>query len=696
MAVRQFIIFFICIVAITTAMVAQEQELPEASKKIVVKAFVQPDAILLRWAVTDKYAWKYSNKYGFIVERVTVLRDGKPLPKPEKKILSGDTIKPKPFEAWEPLIQDNDMAAIAAQAIYGESFQVDNNDDSTLLKVFYDSDELTQRFGFSLFAMDQDFKTAQYAGLGYIDTDVRENEKYIYNVKSAIPNEVLELVSSGVYISPKDAEALPKPYDFFGYFYQNAFVLVWEYDELLPYYSGYNLERSEDGKNFTKINDVPITKLADTPYSGISYTDSIPQYGKKYWYRVVGNNYFGQESPPSDAAELIGFKEIKAAPLFTTTNIISENEVALAWSFAKDEQWKLNKYALLRAEKAIGPYTTVIDSIPADQQDITYGPLSDINYFKIKAFGKNQDTQQSPPTMVQPIDSIPPAAPTNLKGVIDTLGIVTLQWTKNLELDLKGYDILRAYRKDQEFTKLNKANLIKENYIDSIDMTSFDKNVYYRLIALDNRYNESIPSDTLVLQKPDRIPPTSPVFTTYEIKDRKVTLSWINSSSDDWDATIIYKIENKDTINNPWKKIYQTPTDTITSYTDTDVSPGKKYRYTLITVDQSGLESDPTPPIVITMPGKLLQPGVKGLYASVDRENKFIQLTWRLKIKDVVEIQLYRKTEEQPYTLYKRIDPTNKGWIDRNLTPNKTYMYAVKAVYNDGSISEWEEIKVKY
>ena len=679
-------------------LLAQKKGDLQSPKSIVVKAFAKPDTILLRWAVTDKYAWKHSNTYGFIVERTTVLRNGKPLATPEKVIVSGDTIKPKPVQEWETLIQRNDMAAVAAQAIYGESFQVNNNpDESQLLKVFYESEELERRFGFSMFAIDQDFEAAQYAGLAFVDSEVKENEKYLYSVKSAIPEERMIIEPSGVYISPKDVEELPKPLDFFGYFYKNAFVLVWEYDQLLSYYTGYHLERSEDGKNYTKINEVPITKLADTPYSGVSYTDSIPEYAKKYWYRIKGINYFGEKSPASDPIALIGFKEIRSEPLFSSTKIISENEVLLEWEFPKDEQWKLQKFELLRAENAIGPYTSVIDSISPEQKEVNYSPLSAINYFKIKAHGRYKDFKVSPPTMVQPIDSIPPDQPRGLKGSVDTLGIVTLTWNKNTELDLKGYDILRAYRKNQEFTKLNKANLIKENYIDSIDMSSFDKAVYYRLIALDNRYNASVPSDTLMLLKPDRIPPTSPVFNTYKIKEGAVALSWINSSVEDWKSTIVYRSETNDSISQQsWKKIYETTLDSITSFKDTEITPGKKYRYTLITVDQGGLESEPAPPIILDMPGKLLKPAVKGLYATVDRENKFIQLTWRLKPQNIVEIQVYRKTELAPFTLYKRLDPSNKGWIDQYLTLNTTYTYAIKAIYNDGTVSKWNEIEVKY
>src|SRR5690606_23338485 len=209
------------------------------------------------------------------------------------------------------------MAAVAAQAIYGEDFEVnDEENGSKLMQVVYESEELDRRFGFSMYAIDQDFQAAQYAGLGYVDEDVKLNEKYLYNISAAVPAEVMGVKPSGVFISPSEEEKLPKPTDFAGYYYKKSFVLVWEYDLMLLYYTSYDIEKSEDGKNFIKLNQTPITKLADTEYSGISYTDSVQQFNKSYWYRVVGRSPFNEESEPSDAIELIGHEELQAIPMF--------------------------------------------------------------------------------------------------------------------------------------------------------------------------------------------------------------------------------------------------------------------------------------------------------------------------------------------------------------------------------------------
>lgn len=664
---------------------------------IVVKARAQGDKVLLRWGVDEKFAWKLGNEYGYTVERVTVLRDNQPLLEPERKILTGGPIKPKPLTAWESLVNTNDMAAVAAQAIYGEDFEVsEENDGSKLMQVIYESEELDRRFGFALFAMDQDFGTAQYAGLGYIDTDVKPNEKYLYNISSAIPPDIMRIEPSGVFISPSETENLPKPTDFAGYYYKKSFVLVWEYDLMLPYYTSYDLEKSEDGIHFKALNKTPLTKLADTEHSGISYTDSVQQFNKKYWYRIVGKSLFNEKSEPSDAVELIGFEELQSTPMFEENVILSDSEAELRWTFPEDEAWKLQKFNLLRAETAIGPYAIVKSDIDAKTRKLRYNELKPINYFKIEALGNGGDSQLSPPNMVQPIDSIPPSKPLGLKGVIDTLGVVKLTWKNNTEPDLKGYQIFRADTPNQEFTMLNKFSEIQASYSDTINLKSFNPKVYYKIMALDWRYNESEYSDILEIKRPDNIPPTSPIFETYKLNPDGVYFKWIKSSSDDVAKEMIYRknVTNENT--DIWEKVFETTSDTLSVYEDKNTSPGNKYLYTLVALDETGLESNPSPPLSINVMSQLVKPGVKGLYANIDRENKFVNISWRFNEPNAQELLLYKKEKDGDYILYRTLDAGQKQFIDKNLYPNTTYMYALKIVFNDGNVSKWEEIEVKY
>lgn len=660
---------------------------------VVVKALAKQDKILLRWGVNNKFAWKYGNEYGYTIERVTVIRDGEQLNKPERIILGGGAIKPKPLPEWESIVADNDMAAVAAQAIYGEDFEMNDDDANTALRVIHQSEELDRRFGFSMYAIDQDFKVAQFAGLSYVDNDVKPSEKYLYNIRAAIPSEILEVKESGVFISPSEEEPLPKPMDFSGHFYKDAFVLIWEYDALLDHYTSYNIEKSEDGTNFKKINKVPITKLADNNSSGISYTDSIAQYNKKYWYRVVGLSVFNETGTPSDAVELTAYHSPTSVPFFKESVILSDNEVHLEWTFPKEEEALLQQFDLLWADNALGPYKTVKSGIAPSIRTYRHSGLEPSNYFKLNAVAKQGSVGLSSPHFVQPIDSVPPLKPQELTGKIDTLGVVTLTWKPNTEKDLKGYKILRANRPNQEFTILNKHSVTSAKFSDTINLKTFSKKVYYKITALDHRYNQSEYSDILVLERPDKIPPTSPVFDSYSLENGQVRIKWIKSSSDDVATEAIYRTEAG---KNQWEKIFETKTDTIAHFKDVELIPGTNYLYTLVAIDGSGLESPPSPPLSVETPDALVKPSVKGLYANIDRENKQINLFWRYNEPNVQEFLIFKKKKGNTYALFRTADADEQQLIDNELNPNTTYYYGLKAVFKDGSVSKWTELEVVY
>lgn len=671
---------------------------PQVSSDIqlVIKARVKENAVFLRWGVNDRKAWQFGNEYGYSIERATIFRDGQPLKESERIILTGNPIKPKPLPEWESMANENDMAAVAAQAIYGEDFITGDANESAVIKVINQSSELQQRFAFSMFAVDQDFEVAQLAGLGYIDRNVKSNERYLYNIKLAAPAELIEIKETGLSITPNKPIPLPVPYDFAGYYYNDAFVLIWEYDALRDFYNSYDLEKSEDRINFTKINKASITKLVETEVSGISYTDSIPTYEKKYWYRIKGKTIFNEESIPSDTISVIAYKKLLVAPEFKDNEIISDKEAVLKWDFATDEAWKVTSFDILRAEKAPGPYSEIQTDLDAEQRTYRFTELSDINYFKVRAKGIAGDYQDSSPNMIQPIDSIPPAKPVGLAGTIDTLGIVQLSWTQNAELDLKGYSILKANRPNQEFTRLNKQEFKQTDYSDTVNLKSFNEKVYYKIVALDNRYNESPPSEVLALVRPDMVPPTNAILTNYEIKEEGIILSWQNSASDDVVKHILYRKQISDSEQVDWENIYEIDDVSIHEFVDEKTSPDNKYLYTIVAIDASGLESEPSPPLSANTLPELVKPEIKGLYADVNRELGEIRLSWRYKEPNVQEIQIFKKETGKEFSLLTTLTPNLKQYLDQQLSPNTTYSYGIKAVFVDGAVSEWSEIEVTY
>ena len=123
---------------------------------------------------------------------------------------------------------------------------------------------------------------------------------------------------------------------------------------------------------------------------------------------------------------------------------------------------------------------------------------------------------------------------------------------------------------------------------------------------------------------------------------------------------------------------------------------GKYYSYTIIARDESGLESEPAPPISVIIPNSGLREGVKGFYGNINQYEKSIVLSWRFKGHNISGVELYRAVDDKPSTLYKVLPPKSTLFTDTKLTINTTYKYIIRAVFNDGSYSKYSSTKIKY
>src|SRR6187431_441144 len=89
---------------------------------IQVIARPSADSITLRWAPMKKEYWMDAIRYGYTVERFTVVRNGKVATQNERKTLVA-AARPLPEAEWARYTR-NKYAMIAAQAVYGEAFEL--------------------------------------------------------------------------------------------------------------------------------------------------------------------------------------------------------------------------------------------------------------------------------------------------------------------------------------------------------------------------------------------------------------------------------------------------------------------------------------------------------------------------------------------------------------------------------------------
>ena len=657
---------------------------------IQVIARVQKDKILLRWAVNDPIAWKKLNRYGYLVERITVTRDKKTLTNPEKIVLA-KVLKPEPLETWEKIVEVNDDAAIVAQALYGEEFAVTGADN--LESIVNLSEETQQRFTFALYTADKDYQIAKKAGLGFDDTTPKANEKYIYRISSNVPEAEMKILSNGVFTGLKDYEPLPKPMDFTAHFTDKSTMLSWNFKTLSQVYGSYYVERSLDKQNFKRITDKPYTSLSqqNSNNNRIFYIDSIAN-NTSYSYRIQGISPFGELSPYSDVVSGKGKSILKYVPHLTVKEFKDDTTVNLIWEFPEEGNDEISGFELNRSDEDNGNYKTVVKNIPAKSRNVTYNKLLPGNYFTLTAVGKNGSNRTSFPMLVQPMDSIPPSKPIGLKGVIDSLGVVKLTWTHNTEKDLLGYRIYKANNPNEEYSQLTISPSEPNTFEDKVVIKTLNSKVYYKIIAVDYRYNMSVFSEPLILKKPDLIPPASPAFTKYEIKDGAIFLEWANSASEDVAVHQLYRKENDQ---HDWALVWETK-NKEEKFQDKNVKDGTGYKYAIFAKDESNLVSIPSPELTLFVPNYSLMPDVKGFFAQANKTTNTIDLSWEYPNNEVDSFEIYKASDKDALQLIQIVVGKIKRLSDPTITINTTYKYGIRAIFKDGRTSKMDFYTIKF
>lgn len=677
----------------------EQKELPVPH--IRLKAGVKKDAIALRWAVDEPFAWQKANKIGFQLKRYTLVRNGKTLSVPEQKDLG--KFLPKPEKEWRKYVEENDNAAIVAQSLFGESFEVEMGEKKKegIEGIINKSQEIDQRFAFALMAADLDFKVAELAGWAYVDRETKPNEKYLYSVSINTDVSTSLLVEKGSAVAQlSDYQDLPKPLDFIGIFQDKTVLLAWEYLQLRDIYTSYFIEKSENGIDFKPLGDLPIMNMNDKdgkPAQGMTYADSLAQNNVQYSYRIRGKTIFGDYGPYSEIVSGAGKKAMEATPMIKNFDVIGDDLVKIEWEFPKESENQIVGFELLHSETdGQNTYKVVQKNISRNQRSIVTKNITPSNYFKIRAIGDNNQTE-SFSILVQLYDETPPAVPVGLTGKIDSTGIVRLEWKANTEKDLGGYHVFRGVQKGEEMMRLTPEMITKNTFEDKVTLENLNSKVYYYVVSLDKRKNQSQPSKIIEIEKPDKVRPEAPVFAEYKLEDTgDITLKWYKSHSDD---AVLHQLFRKDIDETkaPVRKIYETKNiDALYSYTDKQVENNKRYVYYLQAVDKSNLVSDKS--LEITLRSNKIVPAavITNLAGSANGNKKMIELNWKNKSKNISEIIVYRQKGDEKPTLWETLSGKQEFLEDKIVSSGNVYTYYIKPMLENNQVAKTEKITINF
>ncbi len=671
--------------------VSQAQRKDTVMNEIKVLARPSLDSIVLRWAPINVAAWLKGNTNGYVIERYTIVRDNKVLSLPEKRILSINPMKPLPLDRWEQEVKRNKYAAIAAQSLYGDSFQL-TTQGTDIFQIVNKVKENEQRFSFALFAADMSAPVSVLLGLRHTDKNVKKGEKYLYRISATSPGDTLR---GSVFTGP-EAYTLPAPADFTATFEGKIVSLKWNQSYYKGIYSAFVVERSSNGKDFKALSEDPLVTLSEADKEETRYqyaTDSLPDETNEYHYRVRGFTPFGELGPPSEPVKGKGAVALNDTPHIIKGGSENNKTIQLGWEFPSESNNGLKGFQVQRAESPKQPYktinTTLISKEIRDYEDMS---PKQTNYYQVVAIALNGEEFKSPVYYAQLIDSIPPSAPKGLNGNVSQTGKISISWTPNAEPDMYGYRIYRGNYLKEEFSQITREPIRPYSFTDSVDLKHLNKQIHYQVMAIDRNQNYSVLSEVLTLELPDKVKPVPPFFYPVSSSREGVLLQWTPSSSDDVDRYDLYRKEGS-----VWKKITSQvhTADTLYKYADKESPEGKQRMYTVVAIDKSGLESDPSSPVAGAKITNPIKPAVVLSEPDVDRENKKIVLKWVYSQQGVNAYQVYRSKEGQPLKLHSTV--TAAQFEDKQLNMNSIYIYRVVALFTSGAKSEFsKDIKVKY
>lgn len=678
---------FLVLVLFSVNSFAQEKSKDDFSAKV----FVEKGKILIRWVPTNKEMFDLAKKYGYRIDRINLGQFF--IPKDTNAFGISYKVTPAPLlpltendKSWLYLMDENENTAIVYDALFHK-----NNTTEKTEKDKANAENM--KFGLVLLSCDLSLDLAKATGLYTEDNTIDNQSIYAYRITIPVPKGV----KYKPYIFTIDSKQLTKLTKIKGLKSKpgvKSTKLTWNVSENKQDYSGYIFERSTDSVKFERTNKVPFVFMTSQYNRDLKegvFTDSLPQNGVVYFYRVRGLSHFGVLGPPSNVVKCIGKSGFKTYPYVDSVITEKNKFINVHFHMPNYDLNKLKGFCVYRASSIDGKYELITKkNLPGTSTVFKDEKPLMSNYYKVFAINIENDSISSHPSLGQLADEEPPAVPLGLEGKIDTTGKVILTWKKNTEKDLKGYRVYKMNLLSEEPVEVATKFILENNYTDSITLITLTEDIYYTINAVDNSYNNSKHCIPIKLKKPDRIPPVKPIITKLYHTDSTLILKWNNSTSRDVVKTELYQINNSKRVK---VREFCIP-DTNSMYTDYVIENGQSYAYELVAIDDDGNKSSSISNPLLFETG--VRPKITHIETAVNYETKNIELKWQYSQKDLYSFIIYKSKGDLPFVIYKTLNPNQFNFTDKDLNPGNIYKYKLKAIFNSGAesiISEAVELR---
>ena len=666
------------------------------AQDIFVRTFYTGNAVLLRWYPAKHDIYKACAKDGFVIERrQNGSADG------WKAI---ETVHIGSFEEIDNLSRTEPNAELLNIVLYRDKV-IDNymktHPDSsrqTILKHIEEVEKGHEKFVYDMMLIQSEFSTnfAKYAGLNYMDERVNTQAVYEYRITPA--NSSLKYKSEVALVETNRKNTVCNMTRISVNQEEKKLEFSWPVNSSLRAdYSGYQVERSADGKKFVKVNSEAVIpfKSALNPKDTCMFRDTLPKCGQVYYYRVCGISRFGFTGPYSNVVTAKCSDPYMVRPIIDVVDFNAKGEAVVKWHIDNPEKQPVKNFMVQRAEKVTAtdePFENISKLLPtATTSFIDKHPLKH-QYYRIVAYGEDKE-QYNYGNIVyaHPSDSMPPSVPKGLKGVIDSMGVVTLTWDRNPEEDLRGYRVFFANDSTHTFLSCTDTFLKVPYYTDTLYLGSLTNDIYYRVLAIGDNFAQSELSPAIKLMKPDTIPPAKVVFNDIQQnEDGTVELTWYDSPSKDVAKIELFRRLSSDT---SWTslKVWKGK-KTSESFTDTAHYSGETVYYRFKVSDESDNYSIAESYSFKTKYVK--RQCVKNVKTAVDYKKGRIQVSWSKCGCNVKMARIYRKKDGEESRLMETLLGNEHIFYDTDVVKGHSYQYIVLPITEKGALGDKsDEIK---
>lgn len=685
------------------------------------------DSIVLRWAPEDAGVWRLGTYEGYIIERL----GGTKLYEDNAAILTlngGKPIKPLTLEQIQARYSSDDLHAGAlAQMLYGPSM-VDTMGSTTtegfLGNIFHQYQEQGQRQLMVYILSDMRADLAQAGGLRFVDRDIERGQRYEYSIHPIVDTSFINVAGSSLLVSGK---AFKRTADFevptinIEQIDASRAVLYWGRNSL----TGYFIECSIDGGAWTKVNETPIfatnpdeetrqvygEELSKLMKDNVVYIDSL-KLGHTYRFRVKGYDAFADYSDFNTMEH--AFKMIDIVPpsspiILSTTPSADNSTCTLEW--VKDTlEGDFRGYVVTFSFSSQGPWHNVsnlLDPKTTSYTDYNAGERGP-GYYRIFASDTAGNASFSLAAGNNIADLVAPHAPTNLRGqsdfifdtiptpagdslAISTNGQIYLEWDPVNDFDLLGYRVFYANQRDHDYIEASHKPTTNLFFFDTVNIKTITPYIYYYVIAVDQRYNYSIPSDTIAIRTPDIVPPGVCVLLDMHQTDDSVYITWTKSTSEDVQQYIVYRRQKGSNrwVHNKTIPAAQLEGKTEINFVDCPPANNRAYQYCIEALDSAMLSSGRFGYVNVYSKGPRIAEVKMNLNAKRDKKTNRVNLNWKYNYRGELAHYgvIYRAIDGGAYTAIASFNEGTFEYVDTQAPAGSTLKYYIVLKLGNGCTS---------